>query len=207
MEEYKVSFVSEDTWDITYNGTRYGVWYDFYCGYYRLMLDKRNLGIFTALYPDSENYEGDRQAFVFSVEFKEGFITERLHEALEKYKIKPYYARHGNEYVDEEGNYVRAIGGETAFYRNGRYWYIKIGNNGLPEVEKSFFTQKGIIDYLDIMKEDLPMIKGKAKEKLIKFPKLSELISKKAVNLGLLSGLAVILGFIAIKFFKKGKKQ
>ena len=28
-----------------------------------------------------------------------------------------------------------------------------------------------------------------------------------AVNLGLLSGLAVILGFIAIKFFKKGKKQ
>lgn len=158
MDQIKISNVDvkSRTCDVSFNGEKYRVAYDSYMGDYRFYKGDKYLNG-----PYGRYYYGDesiKNGDVFNTRsFKEGFITERVYEEFKRYNFRLLYRRKGNEYISPDGVFVKNVRNcESAFFHNGKYWYLSIGADGYPTVEKSFTSLNEIKRYVAGLKHESP---------------------------------------------------
>lgn len=148
MEQFKITeFNGTKVIRLTYNGQKYDVAYDQYDADYDIWRDDKRLSG-----PFGRYYIGDAKSmeeFFRSTLFKDEFISEIMYYELKDYGLHLFKYRKGNEYVLADGifkNNVRNCKG--SLYHNGKYWYLEVGADGYPTVEKSFATFEAIRDYV-----------------------------------------------------------
>lgn len=145
--------------DIIYKGERYRIWYDQYMGEYYGQNETRQSSRFCVGRYEYRNAPDNWCPLPDPQDFKNGFITDRLHDMAREFMEKNGYARprccpiynaeygkpfrYGDHYCDTVPD------AWSIYYRDGEYFYIRTDDSGILCCKKQFSTEDELIEWLD----------------------------------------------------------